>query len=90
MEEVDIVPRVSKHAVKWGTDEFAATDESDFLTVQFDVVAGEKPINGSGSGGVEFCVLSKTIDIFFGSDEVAECVGLGFIGERELDDDTVN
>ena len=33
MEEVDVVAGICEHAVKWGTDEFAATDESDFLTV---------------------------------------------------------
>ena len=57
MEEINIVARIGKHAVKWSADEFAATDEGDFFVLECNVVAGEEPVDGGGSGGVEFGVL---------------------------------
>ena len=87
MKELDVVAGVGKHFVKRGTDEFAAADDGDFAVFQGDVVASEEPIDSSGGGGVVLGVLSEAVDIFGGSDEVAEFVGLGFVGEGELDDD---
>lgn len=58
MKEVDVVTGIGKHAIEWSADEFAAADESDFLVFELDIVAGEKPVDGGGSGGVEFGVFT--------------------------------
>ncbi len=54
---------------------------------EIDIVACEKPQDSGGSGGIELGGFAEAVDVFFGGDEVAELVGFGFIGERELNDD---
>ena len=90
MKEGDVVIGGGEHFVKWGADEFAAPDESDFLIFEIDIVAGEEPVNGSGGGGVEFGILPEAVDVFLGGDEVTELFGLRFVGEGELEDNGVN
>ena len=41
MKHVDREAEVFEHLVKWGADEFAASDDGDFLIGQFDVVASK-------------------------------------------------
>ncbi len=53
-----MIARISKHAVKRGADEFAATDEGNFFVLKFDVIAGKEPIDGGSGGGVEFGVFT--------------------------------
>ena len=48
----DIIVRVGQYFVEWSADEFAAPDNGDFLVLKFDVVAGEEPKDGGGSGGI--------------------------------------
>ncbi len=58
MEELDVVIGISKHTVEWSADEFASTDKGDFLAIEFDIVTGEKPVDGGSSGRVEFGVFT--------------------------------
>ena len=55
-----------------------------------NIVAGEKPVDGSGSGGIVVSVLSKAVDVFFWFDEVSEGVGLRFIGDGKLQDNAID
>lgn len=76
MEKCDIVSGIREHFEKRSANEFAATDDGDFLIFEIDVVAGEKPQNCGGGGGVEFAVFAKAIHIFCRSDEIGELIGL--------------
>ena len=76
--------------VEGSADELAAADEGDFVVLERNVVAGEEPKNGGGGSGVIIAVSAEAVDIFCGGDEIAKSVGLGFVGEGELEDDAVN
>lgn len=79
MKESNVVTRVDEHFVEWSADEFAATNEGDFGAIELDIIAGKEPVDGGGGGGIEFGVLPKAIDIFFGSDKITEFVGPFFV-----------
>ncbi len=52
MKEIDVVIRTCEHFVQGGADEFATTNEGDFLIIEIDAIASKEPINGSSGGGV--------------------------------------
>ena len=57
MKKRDVQIGFSEHFVKWSADEFAASDNSNFLVFELDVITGEKPVDGGSGSGVEIAVF---------------------------------
>lgn len=90
MEEFDIEMRIRPHLKQRGADEFAASDDGDFSTLEFNIVAGEEPDDCGRGCGIESAMTGKPVDIFFGRDEGGNFVGYVLVLDRELEDDAVD
>lgn len=64
MEESDVIAGGLEHTVEGGADQFATTDESNFVAGEFNIITSEKPKDGGGGSGIVMRMEAKAVNVF--------------------------